>query len=192
MADELTPIPEEPLAIEPVSEGSTVQEAKPPGFWRRQWSKFAQWILPAILISVIVVGGIFALILLLTPLARNPPVYVSRLEAENLGELCPGAKRDLYNSIDVRAQEVIIYYVSVKYSGGLIDVPGTNTSYPGTPYPVGGIFDQTLPWKVPDLLPGSYILVVTARGADGRQKASMITSTFTIADEADKGGKCEQ
>lgn len=181
--EETVPQAEEPIALPEESyevEKTTVKQEARKLYWRTFWSHIGPWLLPGMVIATIVVLLSFLLILFLTPLSRLAPVSILVDGGAYLGAFCGGEVINAEETITVRAQEVIIYYVSVKRADQLTDVPGTNQSYPGIPYPVGGTFHQVLPWTVPELDPGVYYRSVAARGADGRQKAAMAISRFII------------
>lgn len=138
------------------------------------------WVLQAVFAAI----AVSAFLLLITVIYRGyfniPPVLVTRLNNADLGDICPGDYYPIEDRIQVERPIVLLLYISVLDQNATHSYNDTQTSFPGRPHPKPSVFVQSLPWTVPDLLPGKYTRVLAIRGTNGAEDPIFIESTFEV------------
>lgn len=150
------------------------------------WRSMVWWrnlLLQGLAVSII----LFLLIVLAAALnnqyGKFPPVHVTSLDPLDLGELCTGESIPIHNLITIDLPTVVTYDWSTMDEARHFNFLGTSYRYPGLPHPVPEVtFRQEMPWSVPDLPPGRYARVFSARGHDSDEKPAFTWNFYTIKD----------
>lgn len=113
----------------------------------------------------------------------DPPFYFSNTDPDYTEPLCPGEQLVINNRVVVDRPVVLFFYLSVMDKSASRNINDTQVSFPGRIHPHSATFHQLLPWTVPDLEPGEYILAIAGRGTDGDENPVIVLKKFSIAEE---------
>ena len=128
----------------------------------------------AFVYGIVAVTILVIVSLIAAPFLQRPPVKLTSLQPEYLGNFCPGDRVWIRYKAEIGRPAIIIYYVTVMDPGRLQNVIGTQKAWTDIQHPVAGIFENQLEWVVPDLTAGDYARSFAARGMDGDEKTTFI------------------
>lgn len=151
-------------------------ETKPLRLWTER-------IIYALMIAGVTISMLVATTAVWAAYFNSPPLAIKSLDTPALGMLCPGAKRDIHNEVEIRDNIIVHYFVSVLDEQGHYNMIGTQRAYTDFLHPHPATFVHLLPWSVPDLPPGRYLRVFAVRKVSGNEDTIFSQASFEIGED---------
>lgn len=155
-----------------------IVQAPPKSAWRKWFEMF----LYSVMISATTIALLLAVASIYDYCCKNVPIKVIQLDKPPEFPLCPGTRMDASNMITVERPTILHIVISVMNETKDYNVPNTNHALEPRPHPRPAVFQQDIPWVVPNLPPGKYNRTITMSGNDSDEHPLFVFQEFEVGE----------
>jgi hypothetical protein len=148
----------------------------------RTWrDRIADWLIGALLLTILLLGAIMVVFQFPVPLRDTPVIFHEVILPDNI-EVCPGDTYEYVADVEILDKSILTMHAAIMDTDTMNTMPGTAQEFIPIARARGGRFMDGAKFVIPDLPPGNYerILAVDSDHADS--VPVFISLPFTVTE----------